>query len=271
MIPTPHANNNLASRLAARLERNSRRVIAGALILTLLLTVPYFLLTPETEASQEPAGEVFELRDDIDERFESEIHGAGWIFESRTGDILTRNGLLEILENSQAVRDADNRGELGPEHLPAQPYLINRVDPDTGRTIDGIDTLADAVDEVFRADPRLAPSLGDATDEQVKLVIHTLFSDPRSAGLREVISIKATSEPRTVLGQEIVWWTAPAILAFNLADNQKLGGGTQQIGLGADETAIGKEEFNRNVQEILSGDQVHNRVWGDCHRRVVGK
>jgi|TARA_B110000116_G_scaffold172351_1_gene148975 predicted RND superfamily exporter protein len=256
------SNNKFTTRLAARLERNSRRVIAGALVLTALLTIPYFLLVPDTEASQDPSGEVFDIRDDIDERFESEIHGTSWLFESRTDDILTRDGLLEVLDNSRALRDADRRGELSPERLPEQPYLITRLDPDTGRSISGIDTLADAVDEVFRADPRLAPSLAEATDEQVKIVIHNLFSDQRSSGLREAISVRATSEQRTVLDQEIIWWTAPAIISFSLADNQKLGGGTQQIGLGADDTVIDKEEFNRNVQEILRGEQVHNQVWG---------
>ena len=59
------------------------------------------------------------------------------IFESRSGDILTRDGLLEVLQNSQALRDADAGGELAPENLPAQPYLINRFDPDTNRTIHG--------------------------------------------------------------------------------------------------------------------------------------
>ncbi|MCH8222956.1 MAG: MMPL family transporter [Chloroflexi bacterium] len=262
MTTPTRTNNKLTTRLAARLERNSRRVIAGVLVLTALLMIPYFLLTPGTEASQDPPGQVFDIRDDIDERFESEIHGAGWIFESRTGDILTRDGLLEILENSQALRDADARGELAPERLPSQPYLINRIDPDTNRMVRGIDTLADAVDDVFRAVPLLAPNLAEATDEQVKLVISGLFSDPRSAGLREVISVKATSEPRVVLGQDIEWWSAPAIISFNIADNQKLGGGTQQIGLGSDDTILDKEQFNRNVQEILRGEQIHNRVWG---------
>ncbi|MCH7740885.1 MAG: hypothetical protein IIC93_12175, partial [Chloroflexi bacterium] len=129
MTSGSHTKDSRAVRVAARLERNSRRVIAGVLVLTALLTIPYFLLTPGAEASQDPPGQVFDLRDDIDERFESEIHGAGWIFESRTGDILTRDGLLEILENSQALRDADSRGELAPERLPERPYLINRLDP----------------------------------------------------------------------------------------------------------------------------------------------
>ncbi|MBN4064655.1 MMPL family transporter [Dehalococcoides mccartyi] len=262
MTTQTQPKQNLTTRFAAWLERNSRRVIAGALVLSLLLTIPYFLLPPEGEASQDPSGSIFDIRDDIDTRFESEIHGAGWIFESRSDDILTRDGLLEILENSQALREADSRGELSPERLPTQPYLINRLDPDTGRIVNGIDTLADAVDEVFRADPRIAPSLAEATDDEVKIVIHALFSDPRSAGLREIISVKATSEQRTVLGQEITWWSSPAILSFNIADNQKLGGGTQQIGLGSSETILDKEEFNRNVQEILRGDQIHNRVWG---------
>ena len=54
MITQNPTRNTLTGRLAARLERNSRRVIAAALVLTVLLTIPYFLLTPGAEASQDP-------------------------------------------------------------------------------------------------------------------------------------------------------------------------------------------------------------------------
>ena len=91
MTSPAHNNNKLTARLAARLERNSRRVIAGALVLTVLLTIPYFLRRSDAEAAQDPAGEVFDLRDDICERLESENHGSAWVFVSQTGAMLTRD------------------------------------------------------------------------------------------------------------------------------------------------------------------------------------
>ena len=153
MTSSTHNNNKLTARLAARLERNSRRVIAGALVLTLLLTIPYFLLRSDAEASQDPAGEVFDLRDDIDERFESEIHGSAWIFESRSGDILTRDGLLEILENARARQAAAMRANWPTERLPLHRSVIDRLNRDTGATISGISTLAGGVEGVFPVAP----------------------------------------------------------------------------------------------------------------------
>ncbi|NQW18571.1 MAG: MMPL family transporter [Chloroflexi bacterium] len=251
-----------ADRFADFAVGNSRKLIGGVLILTLLLLIPFYTMAPEGEASQNPSGQVFDLQDDVDERFESEIHASGWLFESRTGDILTRDGLLEVLTNSQLLREADERGELAPEGLPVQPYLIRRFDPETNRTVYGIDSLADAVDEVFRAVPQLPENLAAATDEQVKFVIYQLFTNPASTGLRESLSIQATSEKRTVFGQEIDWWVSPAFITFTISDNLKLGGGTQQIGLGADQTVLDKEAFNRNIQELLRGDELKYQAWG---------
>ena len=261
-MTTPATTLPLAVRFAEFAASNSRKLIGGVLLLTALLLIPFYTMAPEGEASQNPGGQVYDLQDDVDERFESEIHGSGWIFESRDGDILTRDALLEIATNSQLLREADSRGELAPEGLPEQPYLMRRFDPDTNRLVDGISSLADAVDTVFRADPRLPESLAAATDEQVKFVIHQLFANPASAGLRESLSIKATSEKRTVLGQEIDWWVSPAFVTFTISDNQKLGGGTQQIGLGSDDTILDKEAYNRNIQTILRGDEISYRAWG---------
>jgi predicted RND superfamily exporter protein len=47
-----------------------------------------------------------------------------------------------------------------------------------------------------------------------------------------------------------------------LADNEKLGGGTLEIGVGGGETVLNKEEFNRNVQEVLRGEQQDLMLWG---------
>ncbi|MCH7801740.1 MAG: MMPL family transporter, partial [Chloroflexi bacterium] len=42
----------------------------------------------------------------------------------------------------------------------------------------------------------------------------------------------------------------------------KLGGGGLNIALGGGETVLDKEEFNRNVQRVLRGDQESFRLWG---------
>jgi len=261
-MTTPAVSSALPVRFAEFAASNSRKLIGGILLLTVSLLIPFYTMGPEGEASQNPGGQVYDLQEDVDDRFESEIHGSGWIFESRSGDILTRDSLLEIVTNSQLLREADARGELAPEGLPEQPYLVQRYDADTNRVVDGISSLADAVDDVFRADQRLPESLAAATAEQVKFVIHQLFANPGSTGLRESLSIKATSEKRTVIGEEIDWWVSPAFVAFTLSDNQKLGGGTQQIGLGSDDTVLGKEAYNRNIQTILRGDEISYRAWG---------
>ena len=252
----------LAVRFAEFAASNSRKLIGGVLLLTVLLLIPFYMMAPEGEASQNPGGQVYDLQDDVDQRFESEIHGSAWLFESRSGDILTRDALLEIVTNSQLLKEADARGELAPEGLPEESYLVRRFDPDTNRTVEGISSLANAVDEVFQVDPHLPESLAQATDEQVKFVIHQLFANSASAGLRESLSIKATSEKRTVLGQKIDWWVSPAFVTFTLSDNQKLGGGTQQIGLGSDDTVLDKEAYNRNIQTLLRGDEISYRAWG---------
>ena len=63
----------LIGKVADLLDRNSGRLILTAVVLTLLLIVPLVALAPEDDASSDPGGDVFELLDDIDDRFESLI------------------------------------------------------------------------------------------------------------------------------------------------------------------------------------------------------
>ena len=42
------------------IERHTTQVLAGILIVTALLLLPYFLLAPESEATTDPPGEVFD-------------------------------------------------------------------------------------------------------------------------------------------------------------------------------------------------------------------
>jgi predicted RND superfamily exporter protein len=52
-------------------------------------------------------------------------------------------------------------------------------------------------------------------------------------------------------------------LFFNVvADNPLLGGGGLRIGATASDVTIGKEQFNRNVQTVLRGEERTYRLWG---------
>ncbi len=244
------------------LERHSGRVILTAVALTLLLVIPLLTMGSDEQASSDPAGEVFDLRDDINDRFAPTVHGASYIVESRTGDILTQASLWELYQNEQRLREDDQRGALAPEGLPTQPYLHEAFDVEANQPFLGVYSLADAVQDVLVRDPRFGTALETATDEQVKLAVHQLFSSPDTSKLRGYLAVNARREKRDVGGREIDYWISPALWLNVLADNDKLGGGALEIGVGGGETVQDKEEFNRNVQQVLRGDEHNYRLWG---------
>ena len=248
------------ARIVGALERNAGKVILSAVLVTVLLLGAVIALPPEDEASADPQGEVIELRDRLDDRFDSTLHGAGYIAESRDGDILTQQGLWELLQNQNRLQELDAAGELAPSDVEAQPVLFKGFHSDANRPFVGAYTLANAVDEVLTRD--LGTDLANASDEQVKVAIHRIFADPETRGLRDSLSVKAVSETRSVNGETIQYWTSPAIVFGVTAENAKIGGGNDEITLGGDESAERKQTFNREVQRTLRGDQSSYRLWG---------
>ena len=253
---------NWFDRVVDTLESHSGRVILAAVALTLLLIIPLVTMAPGEEASSDPGGDVFELRDEIDDRFESLIHSNGYIVEARVKDVLTQAVLWELYQNTQGLLAADGKGELAPKSLQAQPYLYQAFDTDTNRRFTGLNTLADEIQRVL-SDPALGTSLEFATDDQVKLAVHILFSNSETSGLKDLLSVKARSEKRIVEGREIDYWTSPALIFRVMAGSEKLGGvAGSGGGISADESDLDKEEFNRNVQRVVRGDESTYRLWG---------
>ena len=242
------------------LDQYSGRFILAAVALTLLLAVPLVAMAPDEDASSDPGGDVFDLQDELDDRFESLIHSNHYIVEARGKDVLTQPVLWELYQNTQELLAADERGGLAPEDLPAQPYLYQAFDMDTNHPFVGLNTLADSVQRVL-SDPAFGTTLELATDEQVKLAVHILFSNPETSGLKDLLSVAARSEKRVVSGREIPYWTSPALVFGVLADNEKLGGGSGG-GISANESDLDKEGFNRNVQRVLRGDESTYQLWG---------
>ena len=146
-------DGNRIARTGQSLERRSGWIIVAFISITLLLLIPLVALATDDEYAGEPGGEVFDLRDEINDRFAPSIHASFFLVESRDGDILTQAPLLELYRNEDALRQADGRGELRPKGLPAQPYLFQ-----------GFAGLGSTVSVCHRRDPPSlnsdSPSLG---------------------------------------------------------------------------------------------------------------
>ena len=248
---TTSKRNNLSVTVADFLTRRSGWTISTVLALTVVLLVPTFLMRPTEQASQAPGGPVFDLQDLVNDRFTTRFHIYSFIVEDPEGDILRQAPLWELYRNEQALRESDLKG-----------YLFSGYDVDTGRRLQGVFTIADAVQALFSLDPRTNVTLETATDAQVKEAVGRILASPGGEFLRASLSKDATSRTVMVDGREVVEWRARAISVFLAADNEKLGGGPLNTGLTNDAVALEKERFGRRVQEILRGEENSYRMWG---------
>ena len=260
-------NRSFLTIITAFLERRSGWVILSVLAITALLVLPLLLMDTEELASSEPGGVVFDLRDEANDLLPRSAYTVFLIAEAKNGDFFTKEPLLELFQNGQELRRADQDGRLRPEKLPVQPYLYNGFDVDRQQPFLGIFSIADAVQEILVNDPRLGTTLDQAAEDQVKIAVAQVISDPRYSFIKEFqVSQQTTSRPGTATSRgieyQIDYWTSPATPIVVVADNEKLGGGTVEINLGGDPKILRKEEFGRNVQAILRGDQRHYNLWG---------
>ena len=253
-----------SEKFSTFLERRSGWIVTGIITATLLLLIPLIALHPDEQASTEPGGPIFDLRDLVEERFPAAIYVPSYMLESPDGpegDVLTQAALWELYQNEEALRRADERGELSPPKLEAQPYLYRSNNPYTQLPIHGIYSVADGVQDVLN---RMGKDLEHASDDEVKLALHLMFlENSPTFSLRESLSGGAsfTSEQSETIGN-YRRWRSPAIIIFVNADNNRLGGGPPTLNIGGDETAIQREHLGRNVQSVLRGEERNYRLWG---------
>ncbi len=249
-------------RTARFLQERSVLVVSVLMGITLLLIIPMLTMSTSEIPSLDPPGEVIDLGDTIDQRFAFPFHANAFIAESRDGDMLTQAALWELYRNEGRLRAMDREGRLNPEGLPSQPYLYQGFDTFAGRSFTGVITIADAVHAVMAESPFFDSNLEDATDEEVKLAIHFLLQDPITSGLRDTFSAEAASRTIIVNGVSIEAWYSPALIMNVIADNDKLGGGPSRTALDVSDAVLHKEEFDRNVQSVLRGEQISYLLWG---------
>lgn len=203
-------------------------------------------MAPTESASDNPGGNIYDLETQYESRLPSRFHGSFFILEAKEGNVLTREVLNELYQNSQALRDADVAGELHPPSLPKQSYLYNGFDVDREEPIFGIYSLADSIAQVIDIEKTDSPIV----DESVKKVL----SDPKMEGIKDLLyGLDYRKDNDT--------WSAPAMGIFVAGDNEKLGGGSFTIG-SSNPIAYNKEYFSRKVEALLQGNQEYYRLWG---------
>ncbi len=223
-----------------------RLVTVGIVVVTLLAA---FVATgrSEEEPNFDPSGEIYDTLALADERFvnSSPIAAAFFVVEARNGsDALTRDVLLEFKENSDALRA---NAELTPD-------LAVQFRSELGEEVDGVFSIADKVDAA------LAGGLEGATDADVKIALADILGeDAVGSPLRDSLAQSATSRTGQVGGQEVVVWEAPAFNATVVLDLTNLGGRDPE---GNNDIGLDGEEFLREVQTDLQGDQASYRVLG---------
>ena len=211
--------------------------------------------TNPEEPAFHPGGEIYDIEDRADELFGSAppVLAAQFFVEAPDpidGDVLTRDSLAEFVANAEALRaDAE-----------AQRHLTSRFDDRLGAPVDGVSSIAQAVDA------QLPGGLASATDAEVKLALHDILAEASpQAGLRTTLSQLTTSDVGSVDGRQITIWRSPAFLAdvvyqresFDIDDPDSTDDELVEF-----EHARAGEEWLRDVQDILRGDQRDITVLG---------
>ena len=247
--------NTIVSFVADR----SILVVGIVIILTLILVYPFINMAPTEQASPNPPGEVYDLQKDIDDKFPTPVHFASYVLEPKNGDVLTSDVLLELKRNKQTLFDLDSKGLLAGGTLETQPYLFSFFDTGIEAEITGISSILDSIEIVLF---QMGTTLDQASDQDIKVAFSRLLSNPKSNQVIDFLSRKATFETSLINGVEVDLWSSPAMFLYLIADNEKLGGGGLEIGLGGGEDVINKEHLNRNFREVIEGNsQVYN-LWG---------
>ncbi|MEA3558282.1 MAG: MMPL family transporter [Candidatus Thermoplasmatota archaeon] len=242
---------NIWAHIGHIVEKRAGMIVIITLLITGLLVVPWQFMGSDRQASSNPEDEVFDLKETLEDRMPlADIH-TPFILESRDGDALTQEVLLELYQNEEKLRGSD----LGMGNL------TSRYDVETNRWTVGIFTIADAVDQF------LLPfgGLERSSDSMVKLAIHHILSNPEGEGFRDWFSQGAYHENGTISGQDVTIWFSPAIIIHTNSDSEKVQDGYRstlpEISREYEDYEV-LEYYNRDLQDTLRGNESSYKLWG---------
>ncbi len=217
------------------------------------------------EVSFDTGGKIFDLSEKISRNFQSPVHVTSVIFESKSGDLLTPDTFNEIMQNQLKVTELDQEGLLSSNAgLENKQLLFSYYDLNSGTEIPGISTLVDITDQFLKEFMMLPNGVKDANYDQLKFALAQVLQPTNSSNPLEWLprDSKYTNfvEVENEYGKYREWKSS-ALLASVLLDNQKLGGGNVDYGLGGDTATIDKERVGREIVKILSGEEITYNLW----------
>ena len=199
---------------------------------------PMLRWASDATASQSPVNEVTQTQELAAERFADDVFRYLLLIESKTGDVLDKEPLLALLQNTDAMRKDEA----------IAPFLVQLHDSTLGIDVFGSWTIADSVDRLLRQ-AGVAEGLEGASEQQIDETVGVLLeqSAPLEWGLAS----------QTAISDGV--WRSPAAFIEVATDNQKLGGGGFLVTIGTDD--LQKEEFSRTLSEAVAGDGEELSVW----------
>ena len=243
---------NFYEKISKFFVENPIKLFTLFILITIGLALSYSFIPYRGDASTSPKDPIIDLDIEISKKFSDEVHFTLFLLETPNGeDILSKKYLYEILKASQELRNKDLNKELSPETIEAKSHLFRYVDSETGIEVEGILTLADVVDNILRLNPKYNKNLESASNQEVKEIISELLKGDQIKDIKRNISINSNVEKKKINGNEIDWWTSPAMLIVILGDNESLGGGSQRVALGGDKNTLDKENYNIKVLDVL--------------------
>jgi predicted RND superfamily exporter protein len=240
-MPDPAPQRGL--RLYEFINRRAWPIAAVLVVVSMALAGLFPAIADEGEPSFDPKGEIYETHARVKDVFAttSPIRGVSFIVENPDGgDVLTRDSLLELKQNQDAVL-ADTE---------SQSHLASSFDRELGLTIDGIFSIANTVDSA------LPNGLEGATDGDVKGALAALLADDApTSGLRFLLSPTSTTRsPTTVEDDTLVVWESEAFFARLLYRFDTFDADVVVESFG-DDTNLDAERWLRDVQTTLRGDE----------------
>ena len=182
-------------------------IASVVVVLALALAIVAPSIANDEAVNFDPTGEIYDIAERVEDVFtpESAVASALFLVEHPDGaDVLTREHLLEFKNRSDSLRSS-TATVLGD---PLNSRLQTGVDVDLGIEIDGIFSIADAVDAA------LPGGLEASNDDEVKAVLSVLLApDAPTAPLGFTLSSAATQVLVPGEGGVIPVWEAPAFSA----------------------------------------------------------
>lgn len=247
------------------LSKRPLSLIAIVLILTGIFSYVSSEDNTVDEVSFDTGGKVFDLSEKVNRNFQSPVHFTSVIVESKNNDLLVPDTFKEILENQENLIKLDNSGQLAFKGgLDQKRLLFKYFDLSSGEEILGLSSVVDLTDNFLKQQMQIPEGVRSADFNQLKFAISQLIEYSDSNSILEVLprDTKYTSfkEVENEYGK-YKQWSSNALLLTVLLDNEKLGGGDVDYGLGGDSVTIDKERVGREIVKVLAGDEDNYNLW----------